>query len=186
MRIALTIWKNRISPLFDATSSLLIVHIQKKEILARCIEVFECPSIFLWAQKLDELNIQVLICGGLSAFSDYLIQARGIRVFSFISGTIDEVLEAFLEGSFETKEKEIKFMRDKRNQIEGQKGMGQGGGAGKGRGRGQGRGAGKGQDSGQGRGAGPGGGAGRGRCGGQGRGAGQSRGAGTGQGDLKQ
>jgi predicted Fe-Mo cluster-binding NifX family protein len=78
MRVALAIWKNRISPLFDATSRLLILHIQKKEILASHIEVLECPSIFLWAQKLDELRIQVLICGGLSAFSEYLIQARGI------------------------------------------------------------------------------------------------------------
>jgi predicted Fe-Mo cluster-binding NifX family protein len=174
MRIALTIWKNRISPLFDATSRLLIVHIKKKEILAKRVEVFECPSIFLWVQKLDELRIQVLICGGLSAFSEYLIQARGIRVFSFVSGTIDEVLESFLAGSFKIKEKEIKIMRGKRNQINGQRGMGQGSGAGKGRGRGQGRGAGKGQGGGQGRGAGQGSGKGQGRCGGQGRGAGQS------------
>jgi predicted Fe-Mo cluster-binding NifX family protein len=152
MRVALAIWKNRISPLFDATSRLLILHIQKKEILASHMEVLECPSIFLWAQKLDELRIQVLICGGLSAFLEYLIQARGIRVFSFISGTIDEVLEAFLAGSFEINEKEIKFMRGNRNQINGQRGMDQGSGAGKGRGRGQGRGAGQGRGGGTGRG----------------------------------
>jgi predicted Fe-Mo cluster-binding NifX family protein len=96
MQVALTVWQDRISPVFDANSRLLIVRIQEGRILETRFEPFECSSILFRATRLDDLGIQVLICGGISEFSEMLIEARGIRVFSFTSGEVNKVLEAYL------------------------------------------------------------------------------------------
>lgn len=98
MQVALTVWQDRISPLFDATSSLLVTQIRQGRILDKRIEPFECSSIFLRAARLDDLGIRVLICGGISEFSEKLIEAHGIQVYAFTSGKIDKVLQTYLAG----------------------------------------------------------------------------------------
>ncbi|MGD9210399.1 MAG: NifB/NifX family molybdenum-iron cluster-binding protein [Desulfobacteraceae bacterium] len=98
MQVALTVWEDRISPLFDAASKLLIVQIHDGRILTKHLEQFECSSILFCAARLDNLGISVLICGGISEFSEKLIEARGIRVLSFTSGVVEKVLEDYLAG----------------------------------------------------------------------------------------
>ncbi len=101
MQVALTVWQDRISPLFDAASRLLIVKVEENRILARQWMPFECRSVLFGAARLNNLGVQVLICGGISDFSEKLIAAHGIRVFSFISGRFETVLESYLAGRLE-------------------------------------------------------------------------------------
>lgn len=101
MQVAVTVWKDRISPLFDATRKLLIADIQGRRIMARHFEPFECDSALSQAARLDDLGIQVLICGGISNFMENLLNARGIRVLAFASGAVDDVLATYLSGGFE-------------------------------------------------------------------------------------
>lgn len=96
MQVALTVWQDRISPLFDATSRLLIARIKGGRVVERRLEDFGGVSILFRAARLDDLGIRVLICGGITEFSEQLIQARGIKVLSFKSGKIDTVLERYL------------------------------------------------------------------------------------------
>jgi len=98
MKVALTVWKNRISPLFDATRMLLIADIGKRRIREQRLEALDCDTAFARAARLDELGVKVLICGGISDFFARLIEAHSIQIIPFVAGSVDEVLEAYVSG----------------------------------------------------------------------------------------
>jgi len=98
MRIALTVWENRISPVADSAQQLLIVCQDGNVIGQRCLERFNCDSLFDKAGKLSEMHIDMFICGAISNFLATLVQGYGIRLVPFIRGGVDEVLEAFIAG----------------------------------------------------------------------------------------
>ena len=99
MKVALTVWEGHISPLFDATRMLLVAKIERREVTETHFEPFECESDFSRVSRLDQLGIDVLICGGISRFFANFIEARNIRIIPFSSGTVSEVLEAFIQGT---------------------------------------------------------------------------------------
>jgi predicted Fe-Mo cluster-binding NifX family protein len=104
MKVALTVWGNRVSPLFDAASMLLIADIEKHGISKKRFEPIECESPYLRVAKLDDLGVNILICGGISEFYANLIEARGIKIVPFAAGAVDEVLEAYIDGNIYRKD----------------------------------------------------------------------------------
>ena len=104
MKVALTVWENRISPLFDSARMLLIVDIVDRMETGRCFESFHCESPFSRAVRLSDLKIEVLICGAVSNLFADVVEARGIRIIPFITGLVDEVLDAYLTGRLDHSE----------------------------------------------------------------------------------
>ena len=98
MRVALTVWQGRISPLFDATRMLLIAQVDKGKIAARHYEPIECDSAVRRAAKLDDLEVNILICGGISDEFAKPIEAQGIRIVPFVSGSVEEGLHTHVTG----------------------------------------------------------------------------------------
>ena len=99
MKVAVTVWENRISPLFDATRTLLIANIHNRVVIEKHLVSFDCISPFARATALEELGVRTLICGGVSDFFAKLIEARNIQIIGFVAGQVDEVLEAYLRGA---------------------------------------------------------------------------------------
>jgi len=98
MKVALTVWENRISPLFDCARTLLVVDIVDHAESSRHSEVFHHESPFSRAAKLSDLGIEVLICGAVSNLFAEIIEGHNIRIIPFIAGAVDEVLNAYLSG----------------------------------------------------------------------------------------
>jgi predicted Fe-Mo cluster-binding NifX family protein len=98
MKVALTIWENRISPLFDAACMLLIVDIEKGRICEQRLETIKCESPYLRIGMLNEIGANILVCGGISAFYANLIEAHGIKIIPFTSGDVKDVLDAYISG----------------------------------------------------------------------------------------
>jgi predicted Fe-Mo cluster-binding NifX family protein len=96
MQVALTVWEGRISPLFDATRMLLIADVRGHTIAAKHYEPLTCDSAFAKAARLNDLGVDVLICGGISDTFANLIEARGIKLIAFSAGNVEEVLKAYL------------------------------------------------------------------------------------------
>ncbi|PJC86720.1 hypothetical protein CSW98_06930 [Vibrio sp. HA2012] len=101
MKVALTIWNNRISPVFDVAGYVLLLEAEQKEILHQ--KVFDLPVdsamnklTFLSAQKVD-----LLICGAISRSLQYAIEESGIRVYPFCSGEISELIQAWQNDQLE-------------------------------------------------------------------------------------
>jgi predicted Fe-Mo cluster-binding NifX family protein len=99
MRIAVPIWEDKVSPVLDTATKLLItesgtqnkgprfeVYLIKKDISQRC-------------SFIRKLEIDVLICGAVSRPFSKILKASGIKVISGISGSAEDVLEAYLSGN---------------------------------------------------------------------------------------
>jgi predicted Fe-Mo cluster-binding NifX family protein len=95
--IAMTIWGNRISPVFDSSKNLMIVTTHKGVILERKVERFNPQIEDQMTLKLDRFNVDTLICGAISQDQCEIITAMGIKLFPFIAGSTGEVLDSYIQ-----------------------------------------------------------------------------------------
>ena len=102
MVIALPIWRERISPVLDKATRLLVVRTDDAG-EDRSEVVFESPFSAVRAAQLAGLGVDVLICGALSRPFEIMLQASGITVCSWVSGGVDEVIEAYKTGCLREK-----------------------------------------------------------------------------------
>ncbi len=99
MKIAITVWDERIAPVFDAANSLLIADINDKTIKYIAHESFNPLFEAHLIERLNHLHIDVFICGAISQNHSTLIEANGIQLISFISGSINAILESYAGGN---------------------------------------------------------------------------------------
>ena len=98
MRVAIPVWNDRVSPVFDAASRLMLVDVKGGVERARREEAL--PETFLArrARQLAELGVTVLICGAISRPLVALLEASGITVLAWTAGPVNDVLQAYLAG----------------------------------------------------------------------------------------
>lgn len=98
-KVAIPIFLDRISPRLDCARRMLIIHIEKNQLLdKREIDISH------WAPdekitQLRHMGIEQVICGGLRLEDRIHLNRSGIRVASPIFGEIDTVIDAFLKGA---------------------------------------------------------------------------------------
>jgi predicted Fe-Mo cluster-binding NifX family protein len=98
MKIGITVWDERISPVFDSAHMLLIADIKNKEIKNLSRESFDPQSEGRLVQELTHLKIEVLICGAVSESHSTLIEACGIHLIPFINGNVNTILGEYAKG----------------------------------------------------------------------------------------
>ncbi len=98
MRIALAVWKGRISPVFDHSQRLLLVEVEEGRQLNEREQTLLHRFPSRRVAQLRQLQIQTLICGAISQPLAALITASGIRLIHFVAGDFKTVLNAFLAG----------------------------------------------------------------------------------------
>jgi predicted Fe-Mo cluster-binding NifX family protein len=98
MKVAVTIWENRISPVFDASRRLLLADLRRKGVTSRSYLVFDPEQPMQLVKMLKSQGVSVLICGAVSQIPATLIQTGGITLLPFITGEVNRVLEAYASG----------------------------------------------------------------------------------------
>lgn len=98
MRIALSLWNDRIAPVFDVAQNLLLVEIQQGVASTMNERRFSCNDLRSRALRLSSLQVEQLVCGAISREAELLLSQHGITVHSFIAGELHQVVTAFLEG----------------------------------------------------------------------------------------
>ena len=98
MRIAISIWGDKISPLLDAASKLLIIENESQEESSRYEVHLLKQDISKKCRFIQSFDIDVLICGAVSRQFLEMLKASGIEVISGISGPARDVLEAYQQG----------------------------------------------------------------------------------------
>jgi predicted Fe-Mo cluster-binding NifX family protein len=189
MIVALTVWEDRISPMFDVAAMILLAEIKNGEVLNRRFVPFNPGVLSQLAEMIKQMDVSTLICGAISEAPANILMANGVKLIPFISGKTEWILDAFAKNKpivpafsmpgigrqrrrggrnyacAAQSQKEVKDMPGKDRTGP----SGQGPGAGKGRGQCPAKGAGQGRGSGR----------------GQGRGSGSGQGAGQGSGQGK-
>lgn len=95
MNIAVTAWGNRISPVFDSASTLLIVKIENQTIVQKTYKPFRPDDIQALTALLKRMEATTLICGAISTQPAEILVESQIRLISFVSGNALEILSAF-------------------------------------------------------------------------------------------
>ncbi len=100
MKIAIPVWEGKVSPVFDTASRLLILNVENNKELSR-IETYldENEDLSRRCFRVQELNVDILICGAISRHFQRILVSGGIDVIPWISGAAEEVLTAYLEGN---------------------------------------------------------------------------------------
>jgi predicted Fe-Mo cluster-binding NifX family protein len=99
MKLALTVWEDRISPVFDSARKLLVAEFENHVITNRRYEQFDATLSHRLTKRLIELDISVLICGAISEQPAQFIEATGIKIIPFIAGNADNVLAEYVKDS---------------------------------------------------------------------------------------
>ena len=98
MKIALAVWKNRISPVFDSSRVVVLVDIKNGLVTdKRYVHLkTELPSDR--AMELVDWGVNVLICGAISQIFAYTIESNGIKIIPFVTGNVNRIIESYLCG----------------------------------------------------------------------------------------
>ncbi len=99
MKVAVTVWEDRISPVFDASRRLLIAEIENAQVTDRSYVLFDSGLPSSLTKTLAELDVSVLICGAVSQVPANIIGTGGITLIPFIAGEVERVLEAYAKGN---------------------------------------------------------------------------------------
>ena len=126
-RIALTIWNDIVSPVFDAAEHVLFWSKENGDRETINVSALTPPEK---ARFIESRQAYALICGAISEQAHGMLLDRGIQVIPWIRGNVDEVIAAFTEGKLDTREFTLPGCWGCRNR------------AGRGRGRGRRRGSG--------------------------------------------
>ncbi len=79
MNIAITIWGNRISPVFESANTLMIVQIENFKIISRRFEDFSPRTMPRVAASLHDFQIDLIICGAITDTQSKSIDRGGIH-----------------------------------------------------------------------------------------------------------
>ena len=131
MKVAVTVWQGRISPVFDVSREAMVLTIEGGVEKRRCSEKIETATPLRKLDLLTDLGVETLICGAISEPLQDELTSRGVRVIGFVAGEVDEVVATFLAGTLPTPTLSMPGCGGRRNRFRG--GRGRGGGKGRGR-----------------------------------------------------
>jgi predicted Fe-Mo cluster-binding NifX family protein len=97
MRIAMPVFHDQIAMVMDFAQQVLIVDVEAGEEISR--KIIELQQIIpAKVGVLVDHGVDLLICGALSRPFAAMVFHSGIDTIPFITGGIDDILKAYLEG----------------------------------------------------------------------------------------
>ena len=101
MRIAIPSFENQVSPRFDCTQHVIVIDAADGEIQNRWELDLIGVSPRERVERLAAEGVDFVICGGLDKFCASHLEMHGIQVCPWITGTVDDALASFFQGTLE-------------------------------------------------------------------------------------
>jgi predicted Fe-Mo cluster-binding NifX family protein len=99
MKLAIPVWENKVSPVLDTASRLLVVEVKEDGEVSRFEIFLDERDLSRRCLRIQGLGIDTLICGAVTRHFSEMLKASGIDIIPGISGQPDEVLNACFEGN---------------------------------------------------------------------------------------
>ena len=98
MRLAIPLFGARVSPRFDHAPRLLLLSVEEGKVVSR--EEMPLSPLALWqrVERLKELQVDVVICGGIDEGSKCWLLDHRIQVIPRIAGEAHRAVINFLAG----------------------------------------------------------------------------------------
>lgn len=97
MKLAIPEFNGRVSPVFDCCRRLLVIDTSATgpdRIVPQDWSELESAQR---PERLREMGVNTLLCGGISAHLARKIEAGGVYVIPWVSGEIGEIIDAFMK-----------------------------------------------------------------------------------------
>lgn len=98
MRVAISDFHGRVSPVFDVATHLTVVEYREENEISQAGYDLASADPYQRAEFLGSLHIDALICGAISRLLELLLAEKGIAVHGRVCGSVPEVLQAFIRG----------------------------------------------------------------------------------------
>jgi len=98
MKIAIPIYNDNVSNVFDFAHRLLLVEIEDGKEASRSEIALESQSLPQRVGQLKNLEVDVLVCGAISRVLANMVTSSGIQLLPYVTGRVDDVLQAYLNG----------------------------------------------------------------------------------------
>jgi predicted Fe-Mo cluster-binding NifX family protein len=98
IKIAIPVRDSCVSPAFDFSHRLLLVEFENGCESRRSETILAPEYSARRAGRLRDLEVDTLICGAISRDLARLVTGAGIQILAYVSGSIDEVLKAYVTG----------------------------------------------------------------------------------------
>ncbi len=98
MRLAITVWNNRISPVFDTARELVLAELGTESFHIETIIAIESDPFTALFLLREEKAIDLLLCGALCQRGEERLRAAGVEVLPFLAGELDDVLRHLVSG----------------------------------------------------------------------------------------
>jgi predicted Fe-Mo cluster-binding NifX family protein len=95
VKLAVTVWGNRISPVFDAARTLLVAEIEHNKIARQFYTSFDPGSPVDLVDTLKKNKVNILVCGAISKTPADLISDQEIQIIPFVTGNTRQFLDSF-------------------------------------------------------------------------------------------
>ena len=94
MKVALLTAQSRVSPVFETTSTWLIIDTTPDECNICSTHHFNAQNEVDMANELLKENVELVICGAIAYYLEKILINQSCEVFAFTAGEVDEVIEA--------------------------------------------------------------------------------------------
>ncbi len=101
MRLAIAVDGDMVATAFDFARELLLVENNEKSILSRKTIALPENIVPLQAAYLNDLGIEILICGSISNQLSSMVQFHNIEIVSGIAGSVEMILKEYLNNDKE-------------------------------------------------------------------------------------
>lgn len=98
MKVAIPRFEEEVSPCFEYSADIVIFTIRGRKVVAQIGFPLQSRDVFDRFRLLRDQQVKTLICGGVQDFFEDLLRANGIHVISWVTGSVDELLDLFIRG----------------------------------------------------------------------------------------
>jgi predicted Fe-Mo cluster-binding NifX family protein len=95
-KVVIPLFGSRISPHFTYAETALLVNIENKAVVQSREVALGIADELQRIQYFKSLEIDTLICGGISNIAERILAEQAVNVISWVSGEAREALEQFL------------------------------------------------------------------------------------------
>ncbi|TCS40368.1 NifB/NifX family molybdenum-iron cluster-binding protein [Reinekea marinisedimentorum] len=98
MKVAITVWQQRVSPVFDVSANLLMLSLHDGKIADE--QAIPLPTSGPAAKLafIAALQPDVLICGAMSAQIQHVAETHPWQLYAFMKGSVRRVMRALIAG----------------------------------------------------------------------------------------
>jgi len=102
--VAIPIWQQRVSPVLDTATRLLVLTCQEgREIARRAIQLDSMTAADI-AGCMAEQRVNVLLCAAISHELQSALERGGVQVCRHLCGDVERILQAFACGRLDSRE----------------------------------------------------------------------------------